>query len=225
MKTKKEMDVRMELEKARKAAGGLERNGLSTNIEAYWEVCCGNVLLAEENASNGTRQWENASLAMELLDIAAYLEGYDHMLNNLHSALSRMAGITYGHPRLKLKLLELDLLVLRRIESLHGHDLSAADDTMSEISMYRSNIALADKGEPESIARNGHLRHDPVEWTAAYESVIDEAERKIESCLEDHPRGMGFCFEYWSTKARVLREDYGIAWRSPAQMNPGVIFD
>lgn len=219
------MKIRTELEKARKAAGGLERNGLSTNIDAYWEVCCGDVLLAEENVSNGTRQWENASLAEELLDIAAYLEGYDHMLSNLHSALSRMADVTYGHPRLKLKLLELDLLVLRRIEAIHGHDLSAADDTMSEISLYRSNIALADKGELESIVQKGHLRHDPVEWTAGYEKVIDEAERKIESCLKDHPRGMGFCFAYWSTKAQVLQEYYGIVWRSPARMNPGVMFD
>lgn len=222
---KQEMEFRAELEKARKAAEGLTRNGLSSNIEAYWEVCCGDVLVAEENAADGTGEWENAALARELLDIAAYLEGYDHMLDNLHLALSRMAEVTYGHPRLKLQLLELDLLVLRRIESLNGHDLSAADDVMSEISFYINNIALADKGDLGNIAQSGHLRHDPVEWTAGYEKVIDEAERKVDSYLEGHPRGMGFCFEYWSTKARVLQEDYGIVWRSPAQMNPGVMFD
>lgn len=219
------MNVRAELEKARKAAESLERNGLSSNIEAYWEVCCGDVLVAEGNVADQCREWENASLADELMEIAAYLEGYDHMLDNLHTALSRMAAATCGHPRLKLRLLELDLLVLRRIEALHGHDLSAADDVMSEISFYRSNIALADKGELESIVQRGHLRHDPVEWTAVYESVIDEAERKIESSLAGYPRGMGFCFEYWSTKASVLREHYGISWRSPALMNPDVMFD
>ena len=38
------------------------------------------------------------------------------------------------------------------------------------------------------------------------------------------PRGMGFCFSYWSAKKSVL-ESYGIEWRSPRQMNPRVLFD
>ena len=36
---------------------------------------------------------------------------------------------------------------------------------------------------------------------------------------------MGFCFAYWHTKREVLSDDYGIEWRSPNIMNPGVIFD
>ncbi|WP_294456636.1 hypothetical protein [uncultured Bacteroides sp.] len=43
--------------------------------------------------------------------------------------------------------------------------------------------------------------------------------------MEGHPRGMGFCFAYWNTKAQVLKADYGIEWRSPAIMNPHVMFD
>ena len=38
------------------------------------------------------------------------------------------------------------------------------------------------------------------------------------------PRGMGFCFMYWSSKADVLARR-GIFWKSPHEMNPRVMFD
>lgn len=36
---------------------------------------------------------------------------------------------------------------------------------------------------------------------------------------------LGFCHEYWTAKKKVLREKYGIDWRSPADRYPGVRFD
>lgn len=219
------MDYRIELEKARKAAEGLERNGTPESIDAYWEICCGDVLLAEDNLRNQCCNWEVSLLAGELLDIAGYLEGYDHMLDSLRNAVSRMADAVFGHPRLKLRLLSMELKLLRRIESLSGHELSLSEDVMEEISFFRRNIGYADNGEYDRIEQRGHLKYDPVEWSAGYESIIDEAEKKIDARLEDFPRGMGFCFAYWHEKQSVLYEDYGIEWRTPSQMNPGVIFD
>lgn len=70
METENNIVYRDELDKARKAVDGLARDGMSTTIDAYWEVCCGDVLVAEENMRNQRRTWENASLAKELLDIA-----------------------------------------------------------------------------------------------------------------------------------------------------------
>lgn len=220
-----DINYRKELEKARKVIQGLERTGNADTINAYWDVCCGDVLVAEENAQNMKGEWENASLAKELLDIAAYLEGYDHMLNNLIAAISRMIDVLYDHPSLTLKLLEFKLSVLHRIEAQHDHELAETEDVMQKISLYRHNIDCADNGDFDNIRPIGHLKHDPVEWTAEYESNIDEANRKIETQLDDIPRGMGFCFAYWHAKQQVLKDDYGIEWKTPSQMNPGVIFD
>ena len=36
---------------------------------------------------------------------------------------------------------------------------------------------------------------------------------------------LGFCHEYWAAKKKVLREKYGIDWRSPAERYPHIIFD
>lgn len=69
-----------------------------------------------------------------------------------------------------------------------------------------------------------HLKFDPVERTEQYEEVIQEVEAECDAALSDVPRSMGYCFAYWAEKRRILAE-HGIQWRSPAAMNPGVIFD
>lgn len=222
---KKTINYREELEKAREAVKGLKRDGYGSTIDAYWEVCCGDVLVAEENLRKQSREWENSSLAKEFLDIATYLEGYDHMLERLYSAVSRMVDTIFERPRLKLKLLDFELMVLRRIEAQTGHDMSICEHVSNELSFYYRNIKYADSGDFASIEQRGNLKHDPIEWSAEYERIIDDVEKKVGELLSDEPRGMGFCFSYWNTKANVLSEYYGIEWRSPAIMNPGVIFD
>lgn len=221
----KTINYREELENAREAVKGLKRDGYGSTIDAYWEVCCGDVLVAEENLRKQSREWENSSLAKEFLDIATYLEGYDHMLERLYSAVSRMVDTIFERPRLKLKLLDFELMVLRRIEAQTGHDMSICEHVSNELSFYYRNIKYADSGDFASIEQRGNLKHDPIEWSAEYERIIDDVEKKVGELLSDEPRGMGFCFSYWNTKANVLSEYYGIEWRSPAIMNPGVIFD
>lgn len=67
--------------------------------------------------------------------------------------------------------------------------------------------------------RRGFIKNDPVEKTEKYLAVIDKVEEKIEKTKQ-----MNFCLEYWNLKAQFLFE-YGILWRSPSQLNPGVMFD
>ncbi len=67
--------------------------------------------------------------------------------------------------------------------------------------------------------RRGFIKNDPIEKTEEYLSVIDKVEEKIEKTKQ-----MNFCLEYWNLKAQFLFE-YGILWRSPSQLNPGVMFD
>lgn len=73
--------------------------------------------------------------------------------------------------------------------------------------------------------RVGHLRADPVEFTERWEKIYYDLSDELDRMLADEPRRMGYCFMYWEAKARLLREAYGIEWRSPHAMNPGVMFD
>ena len=69
------------------------------------------------------------------------------------------------------------------------------------------------------------LRHDPIEDTAEYKAGIKKVEKELDELLKDKPKGMGFCHIYWYEKKRILKEKYGIEWKSPALMNPRVRFD
>lgn len=71
----------------------------------------------------------------------------------------------------------------------------------------------------------GHLRCDTVEYTFRWEDIYYQMEHKLNERFANAPRHMGFCFLYWNAKRELLKEEYGIDWKSPSQMNPRVMFD
>lgn len=70
----------------------------------------------------------------------------------------------------------------------------------------------------------GMLKVDPVQAMPEWEEVIYDVELELEEELKNEPRGMGFCYGYWSAKRAAL-ERRGIEWNPPPLMNRGVIFD
>lgn len=94
-------------------------------------------------------------------------------------------------------------------------------DTAAEMAQ-KINAILA--GDIDTWNSLGHLKHDPVQITPQWEANIYRIEQECDARLKDEPRGMGFCYSYWSTKAAVAAE-FGIEWKSPAGMNIRVMFD
>ena len=66
---------------------------------------------------------------------------------------------------------------------------------------------------------------DPVEDTEEYKKIEPELQRELDEIFKNKPRMLGFCHVYWGTKKRILKEKYGIDWKSPQELNPGVIYD
>ncbi|MDE6443176.1 MAG: hypothetical protein K2K64_01955 [Muribaculaceae bacterium] len=94
--------------------------------------------------------------------------------------------------------------------------------------LQRAIAALFTQEELVHIICNpsiGVLRADPVEYTWKWEDIYYEVEKRLEDRFANAPRQMGFCFRYWNAKRDLLKEEYGIDWRSPSQMNPRVMFD
>lgn len=77
----------------------------------------------------------------------------------------------------------------------------------------------------ESRPDLGRLRKDPVEYTRKWEALYFDLEDELEEILRDTPRHHGFCRRKWALKRDILKDKYGIEWRSPAIMNPRVRFD
>lgn len=86
------------------------------------------------------------------------------------------------------------------------------------------------KGRPKfSIEREryfmtGNAEEDETEYTDYYLLI----EREMETLVRAETGKcdlMGFCHIYWRAKKKVLREKYGIVWRSPADRYPEISFD
>lgn len=205
-------DFRAELNELRKA---LTTEPTAELLQQELDCC---VNIAEQSLQEQRYCWQNASLAREAMDYARQLMEHKDMLSVVESSLDDMVEAIYEHPRLKLELMLCRLEALQRLNKPQM-------ELEADIAFYRSNIEAADSGRLEDIKQTTMLKHDPVEWTARWEEVIDEVDKIVDSRLEDHPRGMGFCHACWHERAAVLSEQFGIEWRSPARMNPRVLFD
>lgn len=77
-----------------------------------------------------------------------------------------------------------------------------------------------------SVTRGG-LAHDAIEDDPRHAEVFARIDGEVDALLADHPQrgAMGFCHVRWGAKKRLLKERHGIDWRSPAELNPHVIFD
>ena len=68
------------------------------------------------------------------------------------------------------------------------------------------------------------IRTDPVEKTLKYKKIRKELEKELSELMKDCT-GLGSCHVYWANKKIILREKYGIDWKSPAELNPFIHFD
>ena len=198
--------------------------GEKPDLKALMDICEKSLEQAERTFNEQECPWKVASFVRDYADAADVLKGYEHLLNSLYSMNSRILDIIVDHPRLKLRLCRNQLEVLRSLEALSGHEIGLTEDIENQINELSRCIALADEGRLDEIPQTGHLKRDPVEWTERWEEVIDQADRIAYERLKDIPRGMGWCFSFWSERAAALRT-FGLEWRNPHIMNPRVLFD
>ncbi len=229
MAENEEFDLKAEYAKAKDLVAKTEMDGSEDAISIYLDVLYGDVLMAEENLKwEDDRSYENAALVRELLHYGRILSHYKQTVSELFKVASRIEDSLNNHPRLKLELMKFEKELLPDLNAEEAEiDIEEESDRLDEsIAMYERNIAFADKGEYDKIEDNTRtLAYDPIEWSAQMEEIIDDVERELSLILKDEPRRMGFCFGYWSEKRSLLEKKYGIEWRDPNWMNPGVIFD
>lgn len=202
----------------------LALDGKAASLKHYAKICEKDCDKAEHILREMGDPSPIADLVREVMYYACHLGQFEHTLAQAYTLTKRIAECLYDHPRLKLELKRLQLELVKSAEAIEGHEFNITKDLRAEINTLQYNIEMADKGHWEAIQDGRMLKADPVEWTKEYEDVIDEADHEAYANLTDVPRGMGFCFGYWSEKQEALARR-GIEWRSPSEMNRGVMFD
>jgi hypothetical protein len=69
------------------------------------------------------------------------------------------------------------------------------------------------------------IKHDPLEDNEHFAAAMAEADRMARGEAGDTANRLGGCHLLWKIKKRVLKEEFGLAWQSPAELNPGTLFD
>lgn len=71
------------------------------------------------------------------------------------------------------------------------------------------------------------MQNDPIEDDPRFRVILEAVDTEAEAELANDPDKdqHGFCFVFWAVKQRILREKYGIEWKTPAEMDPYTLFD
>lgn len=68
--------------------------------------------------------------------------------------------------------------------------------------------------------RKAVIKHDPIEDTKKFQSIIDDVNREAESLVAQEIR-VGRYYFVEQEKKRILKEKYNIDWKTTDEMNPG----
>lgn len=71
---------------------------------------------------------------------------------------------------------------------------------------------------------NCNIEYDPIEDDPRYAAAFREVNERVRSRYGGM-NDAGVVREMWAYKKRLLKLEYGIVWRSPADLNPCVLFD
>ena len=75
------------------------------------------------------------------------------------------------------------------------------------------------KRKRELFPKPEPLKHDPIEDTEYFKSIIEEVNKEAESLVEPEIRLGRFTF-IEREKKRILKEKYNIDWKTTEEMNP-----
>jgi hypothetical protein len=92
------------------------------------------------------------------------------------------------------------------------------------LSFRPSGNAELDNRRLLAIDAGGHILGDPISKDPAYAEIFKAAWERVDNEI-GRPYKFGSCHARWALLQKILKEEHGITWYTPNQMNPGVIFD
>jgi hypothetical protein len=177
--------------------------------------------------SEDMRMWKNIPLAKECVQLLKDID--DPEETPMGKALACEAIIQqlpeYDVPRLVISILHYKLELIKASDE-HDPERYPTEDEVTKDIQRLSDYIDTEHVSSERFRKlyQRHLVADPIERTPEWEENYYDVEKECDRRLGETPRGMGFCFAYWSTLRQVLSER-GMLWHSPSELNPHVMFD
>lgn len=107
-------------------------------------------------------------------------------------------------------------------EARFGKDLPLDFDFVKE---KIGEGALTSLKERALLEARDQIRLDPIESSEEYLKIRFDVEKEVDDILSEiDSSDLPFCLRYWTAKKRVLKDTFGIDWRTPEEMNPEIRF-
>ena len=193
------------------------------NSEKLVETILANVEVMRKNAEE-MRIWKNLPIAKETFELFKHVGDDEGPLGRAMGCEMVVKKLSeYDAPRFTLEMLRYELEQLQMAEE-KSENLTEEEvkEHIAELERFIDIEHVSYEEYKNQSSRS--LDFDEIERTPLWEEINYEIEAETDKLLGDEPRGMGFCFGYWSAKQGVLAK-HGIEWRDPHQMNPRVLFD
>lgn len=68
-------------------------------------------------------------------------------------------------------------------------------------------------------------KFDPQESDPKLRAVFAAVDAEAERAVGNVARNQQFILRFWSIKKQLLRKKYGIDWRTPSELNPGIAYE
>ena len=65
---------------------------------------------------------------------------------------------------------------------------------------------------------------DPIELDPAFIRTLNDVDVLVKDRI-GFENYFGYCYVYWETKKQILKDIYDIDWKSPAELNPTIMFE
>ena len=176
---------------------------MENNSEKLVEQILANVDVMRKNAEE-MRIWKNLPLAKETFELIKQVGDDEGPLGRAMGCEMVVEKLSeYDAPRFTLEMLRYELKQLQMSEE-QSEDLTE-EEVQKHIEELERFIDIEHVSYEDYMKRSSrHLDFDEIERTPLWEKINYQVEAETDKLLGDEPRGMGFCFGYWSAKRGVL---------------------
>ena len=85
--------------------------------------------------------------------------------------------------------------------------------------IYRETVVR--HARPRAASEKFDPQESDPKLRAAFSAADAAAERRVGNVRRDEK----FALKFWAAKKQILREKYGIDWKSPAELNPSFVYE
>lgn len=123
-------------------------------------------------------------------------------------------SLTDREDKIKAILKEIYMISLRRMYDTESFMLSYMGKRKDKLTELEGEVVLP----------IDYVAHDPIESTREFQDVISEAIKKVDSILKNSKDRPDYYQIYYRKLTDVLKEDYGIDWKSPDKLSLKKLF-